>query len=584
MTKTLKTILFGLLMSAFCSAEAQTCTASGTKLNAATCNQADVQACFTAATSSTTVINIPACSGGSTWGSETTFTVPSGNTSLSILGAGSLTTPGGGDQTVIIDGSNSTSPILQIVTAAASSTFRIAGITFELNSGTTKNNGIVIIGGSSQHIRTDHVHFVSAVNSNVFQFSGCVYGVLDHSIFDEAAGSTSNSVRLYNQGPCYGDALGVGDQAWAHSTGLGGPNFMFVEDNVFNNGAGDDCTDGGSFVWRFNTMNTTAPAPSVQTHPTGGGGRIRGCRAWEVYQNQFLASNYINAALWMSSGTGVVWGNTAPGSSAGGGAGYQNFLELLSMRQSNSTYSESAPPNGWGYCGTAYNGTGSNWDQNLSASSGRSCLDQPGRGIGDLLTGGFTFDGSGSNNVTNTATGCTSSSPCAAPRQASEPIYEWMDNYSAVPQNPSNLVANSNPSALIANSDYYTWCSASSLSGCTSFNGTVGVGSGTLAARPSTCTTGVAYWATDQGSWNNSGSGGQGQLFKCTSTNTWTLFYTPYTYPHPLVASSPAPGIPVNPQATLQTSTTTQTTSKPAAKVSKPATQTPQPTVPKPPQ
>ena len=50
------------------------------------------------------------------------------------------------------------------------------------------------------------------------------------------------------------------------------------------------------------------------------------------------------------------------------------------------------------------------------------------------------------------------------------------------------------------------------------------------------------YWATDQGSWNTSTSnpegvqlnGADGVLYRCTSTNTWTLYYTPYTYPHPL--------------------------------------------------
>jgi hypothetical protein len=66
------------------------------------------------------------------------------------------------------------------------------------------------------------------------------------------------------------------------------------------------------------------------------------------------------------------------------------------------------------------------------------------------------------------------------------------------------------------------------------FDGTTGTGSGTRAARPMTCTTGVVYFSTDQGSWNSSGSGGQGVLDKCTSTNTWTnAVYVPFTYPYP---------------------------------------------------
>jgi hypothetical protein len=57
----------------------------------------------------------------------------------------------------------------------------------------------------------------------------------------------------------------------------------------------------------------------------------------------------------------------------------------------------------------------------------------------------------------------------------------------------------------------------------TSFDGTVGVGVGILSARPATCTVGVGYWASDQN-----------KLYRCTSTNAWTVFYTPYAYPHPL--------------------------------------------------
>ena len=92
------------------------------------------------------------------------------------------------------------------------------------------------------------------------------------------------------------------------------------------------------------------------------------------------------------------------------------------------------------------------------------------------------------------------------------------------------------PLPLQQNRDYYLWCNASATTGCTSFNGTVGVGSGTLASRPSTCTAGVAYWATDQGSWNQSGSGGQGELFKCTSTSTWTSGYLSI-FPNPLTST-----------------------------------------------
>lgn len=104
-----------------------------------------------------------------------------------------------------------------------------------------------------------------------------------------------------------------------------------------------------------------------------------------------------------------------------------------------------------------------------------------------------------------------------------------------------------------SNRDYYNAVSKDAQTSSSSpFDGTTGMGYGTLANRPSTCTHttspdgdeggGVAYWATDQGSWNQSTSnpygvqqnGADGVLYRCSATNTWTVHYTPYTYPHPL--------------------------------------------------
>lgn len=86
------------------------------------------------------------------------------------------------------------------------------------------------------------------------------------------------------------------------------------------------------------------------------------------------------------------------------------------------------------------------------------------------------------------------------------------------------------------NRDVYTDVdSASCASGgaCTS-----GVGTGT--SLPTTCTVGVAYWKTDAGgNWDTThGGANDGALYKCTSTNTFTLYYTPYTYPDPLISGS----------------------------------------------
>jgi hypothetical protein len=155
------------------------------------------------------------------------------------------------------------------------------------------------------------------------------------------------------------------------------------------------------------------------------------------------------------------------------------------------------------------------WDGNVGVSPrlGWPCLDQP----------GWLF-GIGTGNGDD-------------PTFTSVPIVHFGNTRNGTRVDPGIGEAASVP-YIVANAEYY-------FQGA-SFTGATGVGVGTLASRPATCTTGVYYWATDQGSWNTEDStihaghgsnhtqGADGLLYRCTSTNTWTLYYTPYDYPHPL--------------------------------------------------
>jgi hypothetical protein len=165
------------------------------------------------------------------------------------------------------------------------------------------------------------------------------------------------------------------------------------------------------------------------------------------------------------------------------------------------------------------------------------CMDQGGgRGAGTLYSSSLTtapYFSTHSNEVLS-------------------PAYFFLNSYTN--KLPAGAPVQSDTARIIANRDYYTeTVNQTAQTGATSpFNGTSGAGHGTLALRPTTCTTGVAYWATDEGNWNQSGSGGQGELYTCTATNTWMPSYTPFTYPHPLIVGGSTNSAPPDPPTGVQ--------------------------------
>jgi hypothetical protein len=138
---------------------------------------------------------------------------------------------------------------------------------------------------------------------------------------------------------------------------------------------------------------------------------------------------------------------------------------------------------------------------------------------------------------------------------AYKPIYVWNNRWSDTGakidinyDDPWTGTDYSN-AQIVPNREYYNAVSASAQTSTTSpFTGSSGMGFGTLANRPAACSTssepgaGVGYFATDQGP--------QGTLYTCSAADTWTAYYHPYTYPHPLVSGGGGGGS-VNPPTGL---------------------------------
>lgn len=414
-----------------------------------------------------------------------------------------------------------------------------------------------------------------------------IVGVIDHNTLP-----TSSDVVLLNANlSAYLGVGGYGDNSWAQTDSFGGINVLYLENNIINfqDQAATECDinpSGGGIggcriAVRFNQMNAPATNGFAYVHGLDTDGRPQGGRQIEAYKNTVTctsgSSGGCQAMTVYRSGTGFTWNNTM---NVSGGGFYNQIAQIFVFR----TVFTNSP---WGACGgssvydtndgtTYYSGTNSGssgattltdstktwttnqfipngapysvydttqgwWaeiasntattltiqgsipEQTNTFNSGDSyqvlratvCVDQGGRGAGSYVSG-------------------ATPSPASALSQALDPIYEWGNTV----QTLFHGNVNSDTLRTIANRDWYTDGSngtpVTQTNPTTPFNGASGIGIGTLANRPTTCTPHVGYWATDQGSWNQSGSGGQGELFACSATNTWTLFYTPYTYPHPL--------------------------------------------------
>jgi hypothetical protein len=514
MTGTIKSLLlsFSLIAMFGASTSAQT-------INAASCSSSDVMAALNSVTTDGTTVVIPSCPSGVSWTSTQSYTA---NNSIVIQGQGSTTgsdslgnPTGYNDQSVFIDNA-SPNQMLKITTVSGK-TFRMSGITFEGGSGSQGFNGTVSVSGLSQSVRVDHCHF-SNLNDLSIEFTGWEYGVADHNLFNLLGGTANNGVRV--EDAAWNNGIN-GDQSWADGPHFGSNQAMYVENNTFDypNGPGagysDDADNGSHIVFRYNTMNNVYFQVHDQTQDN------RGPRAFEFYKN---ISTYTGTAgdsaeaMAVRDGTGLIWGNQVSGF---------NGLFVMWNDRALANVSYPASPTGWGYCGTEYNSKGpSIWDGNAGppTASGYPCIDQVGRGKGDLLTGVFP-------NKLDSVTGTI-----AWPNQEIEPVYEWLDT-----NNTGPLASSEVPDVIAQNRDYYVYTS--------SFTGATGTGSGLLSARPSTCTAGpggntngVAYWATDTNT-----------LYVCNPTNTWTTYYTPFTYPHPLtVGSGTPPAAPTNLSATVQ--------------------------------
>jgi len=406
-------------------------TLQAATINATTCSGNDVQTALTNASNGDIIIVPP---GSCTW----TIHVSINSKYLTLQGAGAGTNvqcavPGQTTYTCITDGTSKSdamiTTMLEIRSIQPGGLTRITGITFlggAFTGGTGGTSGIDpnnqsivnVVNGSSTHFRFDHNNIYTTRTSGL-TVNGCVYGLIDHNSFTITNGNYAHYMK--NGAEC-GSSYPYGDGAWTQSAQFGSPNFMFIEDNTYTASCSEftlanDGWSGMRVVFRYNTVTCSF----FTNHGTMQ--RQRGARAIEVYNNVF------------SRVSGPFDGGSAVGTGSGASLIYNNIVTGPYGYVAAYTINRlSAPYTVWGQC----NGT-SNWDAN-SSPAGYACIDQPGRGAGDLINGDPCC-------MVNVATGTK-----AWPHQQLEISYAWGNTLNGILADPSSV----NQSYIKQGRDYIT--------------------------------------------------------------------------------------------------------------------------------
>jgi hypothetical protein len=362
-------------------------------------------------------------------------------------------------------------------------------------SGFVFSSGVIDLGTGSgdswiDKFRIDNNTFLGSDAIQIGHTNGSrnIWGVIDHNLFQNS--NPNRPIQIF----------GRGDGDWEPNL-LGTGNAVFLENNTFSNGnetlagSGSDIWHGGRLVVRYNDITNARTSVHGVCH--------NGPALLEVYNNNYTSSGGTNRTIHhQGSGEMIFFGNTF--------ADTGEDIVLQHYRSLSPLPSCSEQP-------TSCDGS-SSADGNRSPTAtfqGYPCWRQPGRDVAGNL----------------------------------RPIYVWNNRYRSDGSRATLGIEGGGRSSahIVANRDYYEAPSASAqASPVTPFSGITGMGFGTLANRPPTCVTnateaggGVGYFATDQGP--------QGTLYRCSATNTWTVHYTPYAYPHPLVSGTPGPTNPAPP-------------------------------------
>lgn len=448
--------------------------------------------------------------------------------------------------TITDNSAGGTSGGLIQVNESTAGSIRVEGFTITQGTGIwTSTGGTIIVyntsGGYPVLITGNTLNILNSVNGNALYMT-TNRGV----IWDNTFNGSYHDAQCHAQTSALRHKWTAGSAvSWATASTFGsadttGTGHVYYEHNTVNNFTQTpDLDDGARLVMRFNTFTNTGGG----THGVDTSG-IYGGRYVEAYGNRWLWDQTFPTACggdrpanqdsqYNVRGAGAIFHNNrmddpVPLNEWGNKVAFKMTVEELQRRDGQfgcwgtdviptspgSPYYPSPRNVGWGYT----TGTGVNIIVPESECSPNTCA------------GGVNF------------------------WQDREPLLAWGGSGTGNHDTPlvtdyggSDCTSPPSSSTFITNdADYFKADAVNCVAGgaCTG-----GIGSGT--SLPTTCTPTAAgrgpfFWKTNEGSWNSNTDAnfytGQGRLYECTASNTFTLVYTPYPYPHTLATASVSSG------------------------------------------
>jgi hypothetical protein len=418
--------IFGcLLVSAFASAQSCSTTPcvhgeTGTCHLAATCNQADVQACVTAAAAGSTGVTTPNAFGGDgvyvpagscSWSSPVSWT----NKNINVVASAPTIIPSG--NAFVVNVSNA---------GATAAAFRISGFNFTgAPSGDVLNinNSNPNLTSWAGFFRFDHNVMTFTSSGNVIIVYGPVWGLIDHVTVSTPSNFLEQSDFLnseYNQFQAgnYSELMGEYSGRILPEA-LGTENAIYVEDSTFTctgnySGALSDSESGGQrMVWRHNTSTGACFHYAHWTRGSEWDGH-----KYEMYDNTYNGAGASGYPMRFGSGTGVIFNNTIYGyadptvhvDETRGSGGESTNPPYYDCQGSRALDGNAGDPNAPGWPCAGQIGTGC-----TAGSCTRSTMNniplllwnngaQPGCSTGGTCTNSVTVDVDGGMGSGNTAT------------------------------------------------------------------------------------------------------------------------------------------------------------------------------------